>query len=463
MRKIFSAALLCGLVVLLFVTCKKDVSSTDLSDVPALVGEARAYFTDSVAGKGVVNPANYRAGVGKVVLWDRAEVVDLSFGKAVIVPVSYSGRLVVQSSFDGGRRMNLDGLTRLFVYQDGKRVWHADLVTAFPDSLSWSGPGRGFSGYRYVEDWNGHGVARYWYGRGAPVRKYSPGLGGGTGSGSSIGIAACEIIYGYNYAVGNETGGEAWEEEEGDCAEANVVVAPGGGNGPTGIDYGVGASGGGGGGGGGSSAASIAASMIVVSGNDPITNLAQYLKCFQIDDISTYKVTLYVDQPVPGSTAPYTFQRNGQNGVFSIGHTFLTFQQSGTSGTIVRSIGFYPASWVTPVNPNDPGSLNNDQGHGYNISLAVSVSGQQFMEILNTMSTGNTMDYNLNYNNCTTLAISSLSAGGIKIQTTQGVWPLGGGDDPGDLGEDIRYMQLASNMARGTQTGNAPSNSGTCQ
>lgn len=101
MRSIYSTALLCGLVVLLFITCKKENSSTGLPPAPALVGEAKAYFTGQVENTGVVNSRNYRAGIGKTVLWDHAVVADLSFGKAVIVPVKYAAPLFVKRSLDG--------------------------------------------------------------------------------------------------------------------------------------------------------------------------------------------------------------------------------------------------------------------------------------------------------------------------------------------------------------------------
>ena len=70
--------------------------------------------------------------------------------------------------------------------------------------------------------------------------------------------------------------------------------------------------------------------------------------------------------------------------------------------------------------------------------------------------------YNLNANNCTTFSLDALSAGGIKVPATIGTWLDGSGNDPGDLGEDIRIMNLSSNM-----TSNfvevAHFNTGTCK
>jgi hypothetical protein len=84
------------------------------------------------------------------------------------------------------------------------------------------------------------------------------------------------------------------------------------------------------------------------------------------------------------------------------------------------------------------------------------------MNALNSCAQGNATEYNLSTNNCTTWALSSLAAGGVNINTQQGSWPLGEGDDPGDLGEDIRGMKLSPNMSLNTSGGSATSNTGTC-
>jgi hypothetical protein len=125
-------------------------------------------------------------------------------------------------------------------------------------------------------------------------------------------------------------------------------------------------------------------------------------------------------------------------------------------------MGLYPSTNVTPFNPVSKGNMNDDEGHSFDIALSVSLGGQQFMDILNFCANGNNINYDMNSNNCVTWALYSLSAGGINIATKTGRWPFGSGDDPGDLGEDIRAMQLAPNMTRTTSGGAAPSNIGTC-
>lgn len=462
MRSIYSTALLCGLVVLLFITCKKESSSTGLPTAPALVGEAKAYFTGQVENTGVVNSRNYRAGIGKTVLWDQAEVADLSFGKAVIVPVKYAAPLFVKRSLDGRSRISLDGQTRLFVYQDGKKGWHADLVTSFPDSAYWTHPAAGFSGLRFVEDWQGNPLTKYRYGPGQAVKKYTPSEGDGNSEGNShagIAPAACEEIYGYNYAVGDEGNGEAWEEE-GDCADGSYVIEiPGGG--PTGVDYGVGGSGGGGGGG-----STGTETLVIMSPHNVITDIKSYFQCFGIHAGSTYKVTICVNQPYPGTReswalSPYN-SASGYSNIIDAGHCFLIFSEQDGSTTITRNIGFYPDGMITPIFSSTQGVLNNDEQHEYNISGSFSVSSGSFFNMLAYVSRGNVpgYQYNLDNNNCTTFDINAFAAGGIHLPSTIGSWLGGSGNDPGDMGEDIRTGNI-SGMTKNIDEVAHP-NTGTC-
>jgi hypothetical protein len=451
MKKIF-ACLISSMSCMLLITCEKQYPATGNS---SLIRDARQYFSENVINSGPPNPYNYRAGIAKTVRWEQATIIALSIGKAVIIPVNYQTQMYVRSSFDGNHYFNLNNLTELLIYRDSMQSYHAQLITTLPDSSFLVNPAGPFFGFRFVEDWQGNTIAKYLYAGNKPIRKYTaPGIE------TDVIITNCSTIDGYNYSPGSGADPVEWSESGG-CTDSYF---PDGSALPNGADYASFNPGGGGGGGTGSTTTINPAQMIIYSGNDPITNVAQYIGCFTNNGgTSGYMITLYVDQPVPGSRTPYTFGSGSQNGIFNVGHVFLVFQQNGSTGAIIRTMGFYPKSWVTPVNPTDPGSLNNDQDHIFDISLSMTISGQQFMEILNTFALGNTVNYNLNTNNCTSWAINALSAGGINIQTNTGVWPLGSGDDPGDLGEDIRSMTLAPNMSRNTNSGNSPLNSGTCQ
>lgn len=200
-------------------------------------------------------------------------------------------------------------------------------------------------------------------------------------------------------------------------------------------------------------------------GPNVIGNINDYLKCFTnlAGSNYTYKVTVCVDQPVSGSRTPWGFSSSGGNPI-NVGHTFLILTETTPTGTTTRNVGFYPENSATPFSPNDQGQLNNNEDHGYDISLSVTMTNSQFFSILNFVSQGNNAGYyyNLNSNNCTTFSINALSSAGIHIPATQANWLNGGGYDPGDLGEDIRAMALPSNMTRNTTSTSHP-NLGNCE
>jgi hypothetical protein len=427
----------CCALLWLLPACKKQYPSSS-----SLLQDARTFFTSNP----LAPPQNYRAGIPKTVLWDQARVVSLSIGDGVFVPVRYQAGLFVKSTFGCDRLVSLNYLTQLLLYRDSHHTFHAVLVTTLPDSNYLSNPLGIFTGFRFVEDWNGNPVAKYLYKPDGTILKL-----GVSHIQTDATITVCNVITGYNYAPStNDT--EEWTETAG-CTEMYFPDDIGEGE-PGGGDYG--------GGGGGSGAPP--AMMILHAGKNPIPNIAQYIQCFQNNgNLSSYTITLYVDQPLPGTRKPFTVGTQSKNGTFDIGHVFVDFEEASPSETIVRSMGYYPKNWVSPASPINPGSLNNDQNHIFNISLKISVSGQQFMQILDAFASGNSVNYNLNSNNCTTWALTALEAGGIKIQANQGTWPLGKGYDPGDLGEDIRDMPLPLNMSRNEQGGTSPPNSGACQ
>lgn len=278
-------------------------------------------------------------------------------------------------------------------------------------------------------------------------------------------IQICYEMSGYNYSVDEPENGYYWTESCGcDTYFFNEEMSSpdeiGGG------DYG---SYGGGGGAGGSSGISVAKSVTVLPGKNTISNFKDYSKCFDNKTANgyTYQVSVCVAQPEPGLRDAWSFSDAGGSSkgsnMFSVGHTFLTLSETSPAKTIVRNVGFYPSGDVTPYSPASAGSLNNDELHDYNISLSISLTSTQFTSLLNyiaqTGSAGAT--YNLNSNNCTTFALNALSSIGVELPRTNGSWLNGEGNDPGDLGEDIRQMKLASNMTRATSEA-AHANKGTC-
>jgi hypothetical protein len=134
---------------------------------------------------------------------------------------------------------------------------------------------------------------------------------------------------------------------------------------------------------------------------------------------------------------------------FGVGHVFLVFTETVGGSTITRNVGFYPGTLVHPLSPVAKGTLNNDEMHPYNISGSFNVNSFLFFNMLTYIIQNSTDAYDLNNNNCTTFAINTLATGHIYLPSTIGSWLFGMGNDPGDLGEDIRATNFAG-MTRST-------------
>lgn len=189
-------------------------------------------------------------------------------------------------------------------------------------------------------------------------------------------------------------------------------------------------------------------------------SLYDYLKCFSNEPGATFKVTISADQPVPNSRKAYKMYGI----VPDVGHTFLTIKETKADGTyIIRSLGFYPASQnVSPAIPSSDGAVIFDAGHIRDVSLTTEVNWTKVNQLIANIKASATQSYNLNSNNCSTWAIDRLAAIGIILPKTIGNWPGGAGCNPGDLGEDIRQLQLLSGQTKNLTTAKAYDNVGTC-
>ncbi|MCK7555808.1 hypothetical protein MKQ70_12580 [Chitinophaga sedimenti] len=195
-------------------------------------------------------------------------------------------------------------------------------------------------------------------------------------------------------------------------------------------------------------------------------NLNNYLQNFDHTAGSTYKITLAVDQPTPGSRTVYTIETNplvprerSSNSRVDIGHAFLTIEQTKPNGTIVkRSLGFYPDAIVFPKKPQGDGVFYNDEQQYFDVSLTTTLSESNFFAVINYLKSHATEKYNLNTKNCVSKCVEALNSVGLNIPETEGEWPFGAGMNPGDLGEDIRGMILGPSQTRNLSGGTAPPN-----
>lgn len=198
---------------------------------------------------------------------------------------------------------------------------------------------------------------------------------------------------------------------------------------------------------------------ILVSPDEEITNMVDYLSCFDLTQGAT--LTIYADQPVTGSHSIFSFSE-------TVGHAFISIKQ----GTKIKTFGFYPQcspcslipNYATPM-PTDFLSVNgvfgNDQNHSFDVSLSTTINSIQLTNIVNgviAVVQSNPM-YNLGNMNCTDIAINIFeSQTSIDIPSCEspGIWV---GQTPGTLGQIIRNLILPTGTTRNTTGGNAPPNS----
>lgn len=197
--------------------------------------------------------------------------------------------------------------------------------------------------------------------------------------------------------------------------------------------------------------------LINISLANQITDIIDYLKCF--DPTQPAVFTLYVDQPTANSNTPWS----GNPLSPDVGHTFISIKQ----GTIRRVLGFYPSSSVDLNNPSVTGVCENNSNHTFDVSLSLNITTTQLKNILSYIKFKSASTYNLNTANCTDFGMGAIKLAGIDIPSAYGTWGApgvgsGAGDNPGQLGQNIRNMPVANNVVKTTSTGNAQSNMGTC-
>jgi hypothetical protein len=199
---------------------------------------------------------------------------------------------------------------------------------------------------------------------------------------------------------------------------------------------------------------------VVVGPDTPITNMAEYLRCFNTAQSAT--ITIYADQPVTGSHSIISPTE-------SVGHAFISIKQ----GVKVKTLGFYPISSIRSVIPNPltlqpndffstPGVFGNDQGHSYDVSLSLPLTPTGLANVINSIVAvaENNPQYNIGSMNCTDLAIlifNSETIMNVPYSESPSPWS---GQTPGTLGETIRDLEVASGTGgvKNTSGGNAPNN-----
>ena len=192
-------------------------------------------------------------------------------------------------------------------------------------------------------------------------------------------------------------------------------------------------------------------STTVLSPDHPITDIDEYLDCFDLSQGA--ELTIYVNQPTTNSDDSYSI-------LGGVGHAFIGISQ----GNITRVIGLYPEGDANPLFPEDPHEFGNNSGDPFDISISTSINSFQLNSIITEIKDYDS-NYNLSTNNCSNFVLDISQLTDIpSIPDTHGNWPGGSGNNPGALGEDIRNLSIPenSNIDRNENGGNAPDNTGNC-
>jgi hypothetical protein len=189
--------------------------------------------------------------------------------------------------------------------------------------------------------------------------------------------------------------------------------------------------------------------LVIISPDRPISNMAEYLKCFNINQSA--QITIFVKQPVPNTS-------NTHNGSI-VGHTFVSISQNGNTSVF----GFYPKTDdIYPIiNPSDPSIMGNDSNTQFDVSITTSVSSSVLQQIIN-YSIGFKSTYDLNSYNCSDFGIAIGNLAGLNLPDANGTWPGGGGSNPGVLGQHIRNKSINGTITKNTSGGLSPSNIKNC-
>lgn len=149
--------------------------------------------------------------------------------------------------------------------------------------------------------------------------------------------------------------------------------------------------------------------------DNPAIDPEDYLDCFRnISDVgATYKVTVYVQEPNPGSSAHI-----GTNGV---GHVAIGMTKTGSnSQSITQVLGFYPVASKIYENISGPSKVvdngNLMQTMQYTIKMVFDMGndGGNFQNILNQLASPSST-YHILTDNCAKYVIEACVAGGLNV------------------------------------------------
>jgi hypothetical protein len=367
----------------------------------------------------------------KNIQWDKAVISNGNEGEVLEVPFSVLDKI----AFSVNNVKSKKEYHRLMFFKDINNSFKVFHVLIRPDSTDFNNFNSDFNYYNV--NFNGSVLVLDGVNKARTIKKFKNGT---QNKQSLFSKPKEEELYTCTYY--------GWWNDDGSFDAISLVGCTG--NGTGGTIYGGGTPGGGSG-----SVQTVVVNpnaSVLVGPRLPIRDIAYYLQCFDFTKGAT--VTIYVDQPAPNSTAAWVSAGTSAD----VGHTFIAIQQ----GLVRRVLGFYPAVGVNPLtSSSDVSQLAEDGGHHFDVAISIPVSSNQLLSIVNyTLNAPST--YDLNTYNCTDYGMNISALAGVNLASAYGTWPNGGGDNPGQLGENMRTMQLPSNVTKQTTGASAGTNKGTC-
>jgi hypothetical protein len=143
-----------------------------------LVMAAKKYFNENVkiqgnTGEGAENvpggsnKINHVSSLAKELRWDRAGVIQMSKLKGVVIPLHFAEGWSSQSNLvNASNRTPINSISKLLIYADQAGIYHAEVISAYPDSNFVKSPSASFTGISLIQDWNGKFLKGYKYEKG---------------------------------------------------------------------------------------------------------------------------------------------------------------------------------------------------------------------------------------------------------------------------------------------------------
>jgi hypothetical protein len=470
-----------AIVCLVFSYCRKDNTKEAVHRYSISLEEARSFFNKELASQ---ERLTQRSQLIDAPDWQHVSSRLAGDKEVLIVPLKFKKDLTIKAG-EGKMDLSLQSLTNLFFYKDAADRIVAEVITTIPDDGYVLGKeaAKPFTGMVWIEAWDGKQIGGYRYSTDGNIIPFR--LGREIVNDSLLKERELVVQYCYVdfYYCVDASGFVTCRYN---FSQSFVCGIGGGDMGAGGLSpnyYPVYSNGNGSGGSSapGDETVGIGMNTVLIGPPDRvITDPWQYKRCFTRSENSTYKVILYVDQPKAGTRAlmadgeGHTSFGSIENDTKTFGHAWISFEEKRSNGNIIRrAMGFWPAENIRLSTLSAAGVLGNDDDRYFDVSLEIGVVKDAFFSLLDDCSMGNYERYSLNNNNCTGWAIDKIYKNLlILLPRTLASWPLelGEGPTPGNLGEDLRAMDVnqimgnsrVTNIRKNAVSGPSLKNSGSC-